>query len=161
MKEENQENVINNNNKKRKFEDDNNELRHAYLKDSEGYESLDELENNFFRETDDSDEDYEGQFDEWDNETPIDEDIELNGHVWNDEDDIIVGASDEDGIDWDCTKYDGEGNLWESDEDEEIYLATNEDEDEFSNDGGFDGKPHFEWGDEPEDDENLFEEVLL
>ena len=29
-------------------------------------------------------------------------------------------------------------------------------EDEFSNDGGFDGKPHFEWGDIPEDD-NLFE----
>lgn len=36
------------------------------------------------------------------------------------------------------------------------YRATEEDEDEFSNDGGFDGKPHFEWGDEPEDD-NLFE----
>jgi hypothetical protein len=36
------------------------------------------------------------------------------------------------------------------------YRATQEDEDEFSNDGGFDGKPHFEWGDEPEDD-NLFE----
>jgi len=101
-------------------------------------------------------EDYEGQFDEWDNETPTDEDIELNGHIWNDEDDVIVGASDEEGIDWDCTKYDGEGNLWEADEDTERYLATDEDEDEFSNDGGFDGKPHFEWGDEPEDD-NLFE----
>jgi hypothetical protein len=36
------------------------------------------------------------------------------------------------------------------------YRATQEDEDEFSNDGGFDGKAHFEWGDEPEDD-NLFE----
>ena len=36
------------------------------------------------------------------------------------------------------------------------YRATDEDESEFSNDGGFDGKPHFEWGDEPEDD-NLFE----
>ena len=36
------------------------------------------------------------------------------------------------------------------------YRATQEDEDEFSNDGGFDGKPHFEWGDIPEDD-NLFE----
>jgi hypothetical protein len=36
------------------------------------------------------------------------------------------------------------------------YRATQEDEDEFSNDGGFDGKPHFEWGDEPEDD-SLFE----
>ena len=37
------------------------------------------------------------------------------------------------------------------------YRATDEDEDEFSNDGGFDGKPHFEWGDEPEDDGDLFE----
>jgi len=103
------------------------------------------------------DEDYEGQFDEWDNETPIDEDIELNGHVWNDEDDVIVGASDEEGIDWDCSKYDGEGNLWESDEDEERYSATEEDEDEFSNDGGFDGKPHFEWDEKIEENEDLFE----
>jgi hypothetical protein len=39
---------------------------------------------------------------------------------------------------------------------EDRYLATQEDEDEFSKDGGFDGKPHFEWGDEPEDD-TLFE----
>jgi hypothetical protein len=37
------------------------------------------------------------------------------------------------------------------------YRATQEDEDEFSNDGGFDGKPHFEWGDVPEDGEDLFE----
>ena len=37
------------------------------------------------------------------------------------------------------------------------YRATDEDESEFSNDGGFDGKPHFEWGDEPEDDKDLFE----
>jgi hypothetical protein len=36
------------------------------------------------------------------------------------------------------------------------YRATQEDEDEFSNDGGFDGKPQFEWGDESED-EDLFE----
>jgi len=36
------------------------------------------------------------------------------------------------------------------------YRATEEDEEEFSDDGGFDGKPHFEWGDIPEDD-NLFE----
>ena len=40
---------------------------------------------------------------------------------------------------------------------ESTYRATKEDEDEFSNDGGFDGKPHFEWGDVPEDNENLFE----
>ena len=32
------------------------------------------------------------------------------------------------------------------------YRATQEDEDEFSNNGGFDGKAHFEWGDEPEED---------
>jgi hypothetical protein len=33
-------------------------------------------------------------------------------------------------------------------------MSNQEDEDEFSNDGGFDGKPHFEWGDEPEEDYN-------
>jgi hypothetical protein len=129
-----------------KFEDDDIVLRHRYLKDSEGYESLDELENDFF-----------GGLDIDEKRMDI---IGQNGneglHYEDDEDDIIVGASDEEGIDWDCTKYDGEGNLWEADEDTERYLATDEDEDEFSNDGGFDGKPHFEWGDEPEDD-NLFE----
>lgn len=35
-------------------EDDDNTLRHAYLKDSEGYESLDELENDFFGSYDES-----------------------------------------------------------------------------------------------------------
>jgi hypothetical protein len=35
------------------------------------------------------------------------------------------------------------------------YRATDEDEAEFSNDGGFDGNPHFEWDAEPEND-NLF-----
>jgi hypothetical protein len=89
-----------------KFEDDDNTLRHAYLKDSEGYESLDELENDFF-----------GQIDE--SEKRMD----------------IIGQNGNEGL---------------------HYRATEEDEDEFSNDGGFDGKPHFEWGDEPEDD-NLFE----
>lgn len=123
-----------------KFEDDDIVLRH-------GYENREELENDFF-----------GTYDsEAEKRMDI---IGQNGndglHYEDDEDDIIVGASDEEGIDWDCTKYDGEGNLWETDEDEERYLATDEDEDEFSNDGGFDGKAHFEWGDEPEDD-NLFE----
>jgi hypothetical protein len=161
-----------------KFEDS---VRHQY-------ENREELEDDFFGPYDsdekrmdiigqngneglhydtDMGEDYEGQFDEWDNETPIDEDIELNGHVWNDEDDSIVGASDEEGIDWDCTKYDGDGNLWENDEDdysatleqdEDRYAATQEDEDEFEDaNGGFERKPHFEWGDEPEEDEDLFE----
>jgi hypothetical protein len=40
--------------------------------------------------------------------------------------------------------------------DEDSYRATVEDEDEFSDDGGFDNKPHFEWGNEAED-EDLFE----
>jgi hypothetical protein len=144
-------------------------------------ESIEELENDFFGSYDtesekrmdiigqngndglhydtDMGEDYEGQFDEWDNETPIDEDIELNGHIWNDEDDVIVGASDEEGIDWDCTKYDGEGNLWESDEDEDRYSATQEDEDEFDDYGMRipEDRISFEWGDEPEEDDDLFE----
>ena len=90
-----------------KFEDDDIQLRHSYLKDSEGYESLDELENDFF-----------GQIDE--SEKRMD----------------IIGQNGNEGL---------------------HYRATDEDESEFSNDGGFDGKPHFEWGDEPEDDGDLFE----
>jgi hypothetical protein len=98
-----------------KFEDDDNELRHhnsfwqgyeASKKDSEGYESLDELENDFFGEYDESDKRMD-----------------------------IIGQNGNEGL---------------------HYRATDEDADEFSNDGGFNGKPHFEWGDEPEDD-NLFE----
>ena len=90
-----------------KFEDDDIVLRHRYLKDSEGYESLDELENDFF-----------GGYDE--SEKRMD----------------IIGQNGNEGL---------------------HYRATQEDEDEFSNDGGFDGKPHFEWGDVPEDGEDLFE----
>ena len=89
-----------------KFEDDDNDLRHRYLKDSEGYESLHELENDFFGGLD------------------IDE-KRMD----------IIGQNGNEGL---------------------HYRATQEDEDESSNDGGFDGKPHFEWGDIPEDD-NLFE----
>jgi len=89
-----------------KFEDDDIVLRHRYLKDSEGYESLDELENDFFGGLD------------------IDE-KRMD----------IIGQNGNEGL---------------------HYRATDEDESEFSNDGGFDGNPHFEWGDEPEDD-NLFE----
>jgi hypothetical protein len=90
-----------------KFEDDDIVLRHRYLKDSEGYESLDELENDFFGEYDESDKRMD-----------------------------IIGQNGNEGL---------------------HYRATQEDEDEFSNDGGFDGKPHFEWGDVPEDGEDLFE----
>jgi hypothetical protein len=109
-----------------KFEDDDNELRHhnsfwqgyeASKKDSEGYESLDELENDFF-----------GEYDESDKRMDI---IGQNGNT-GEHYDTDMGAN------------------------EDSYRATEEDEEEFSNDGGFDGNPHFEWGDEPEDD-NLFE----
>lgn len=109
-----------------KFEDDDNDIRHRYLKDSEGYES-DELENDFF----------------------------------GPEEEISIDAVEE------MRKY-AEGEMekaisyeeWHRNRDkmaESTYRATKEDEDEFSNDGGFDGKPHFEWGDEPEDDSDLFE----
>jgi hypothetical protein len=90
-----------------KFEEDDNDVRHRYIKDSEGYESMDELENDFFGEYDES-------------EKRMD----------------IIGQNGNEGL---------------------HYRATDEDESEFSNDGGFDGNPHFEWGDEPEDNENLFE----
>ena len=89
-----------------KFEDDDNTLRHAYLKDSEGYESLNELEDDFF-----------------------------GGLEFDEKRMDIIGQNGNEGL---------------------HYRATDEDESEFSNDGGFDGNPHFEWGDEPEDD-NLFE----
>ena len=100
-----------------KFEDDDNTLRHAYLKDSEGYESLDELENDFFGEYDESDKRMD-----------------------------IIGQNGNEGLHYDTDMADEDG-----------YRATEEDEDEFSNDGGFDGKPHFEWDSTQEDDDNLFE----
>ena len=76
-------------------------------------------------------EDYNGQFGDWKNETPSIEDDEDESNKRMD----IIGQNGNEGL---------------------HYRATQEDEDEFSNDGGFDGKPHFEWGDEPEDD-HLFE----
>ena len=100
-----------------KFEDDDNDIRHRYLKDSEGYESMDELENDFFGPEEEVD--------------------------WNEEEQKAISYEE-----------------WHRNRDkmaESTYRATEEDEDEFSNDGGFDGKPHFEWGDEPEDDGDLFE----
>ena len=70
----------------------------------------------------------------------------------------IIGQNGNEG-----THYDKENIIsyeeWHRNRDkmaESTYRATDEDEDEFSNDGGFDGKPHFEWGDIPEDD-NLFD----
>ena len=76
-------------------------------------------------------EDYNGQFGDWKNETPSIEDDEDESNKRMD----IIGQNGNEGL---------------------HYRATDEDESEFSNDGGFDGNPHFEWGDEPEDD-NLFE----
>ena len=100
-----------------KFEDDDNDIRHRYLKDSEGYESMDELENDFFGPEEEVD--------------------------WNEEEQKAISYEE-------CHR--NRDKMAES-----TYRATKEDEDEFSNDGGFDGKPHFEWGDEPEDDSDLFE----
>lgn len=57
----------------------------------------------------------------------------------------IIGQNGNEGLHYDTDMADEDG-----------YRATEEDEDEFSDDGGFDGKPHFEWGDEAED-EDLFE----
>ena len=70
-------------------EDEFKDLRHSYLKDSEGYESADELENDFFGTYDAAEKrmdiigqngnegthyDYDGQFNDWKNETPIEQD---------------------------------------------------------------------------------------
>jgi len=110
-----------------KFEDDDNDIRHRYLKDSEGYESMDELENDFFGPEE---------------ERNIDAVEEMRKYA---EGEMEKAISYEE---------------WHRNRDkmaESTYRVTKEDEDEFSNDGGFDGKPHFEWGDEPEDDGDLFE----
>ena len=110
-----------------KFEDDDNDIRHRYLKDSEGYESMDELENDFFGPEE---------------ERNIDAVEEMRKYA---EGEMEKAISYEE---------------WHRNRDkmaESTYRATEEDEDEFSNDGGFDGKPHFEWADEPEDDGDLFE----
>jgi hypothetical protein len=94
-----------------KFEDDDNDLRHRYLKDSEGFESnIDAVEEMRKYAEEEMAKEAERRMD-------------------------IIGQNGNEGL---------------------HYRATQEDEDEFSNDGGFDGKPHFEWGDVPEDD-NLFE----
>jgi hypothetical protein len=94
-----------------KFEDDDNDIRHRYLKDSEGFESnIDAVEEMRKYAEEEMVKEAERRMD-------------------------IIGQNGNEGL---------------------HYRATQEDEDEFSNDGGFDGKPHFEWGDIPEDD-NLFE----
>ena len=112
-----------------KFEEDNNDVRHRYLKDSEGYESLNELENDFFG-THDS-EGYESNIDaEAEMRKYAEEEMEKEAERRMD----IIGQNGNEGL---------------------HYRATDEDEAGFSNDGGFDGNPHFEWDAEPEND-NLF-----
>jgi hypothetical protein len=57
------------------------DVRKRYNKDSEGYESLDELDEEFFGKT----EDYEGQFKDWANETPIEDEVVDNPtYDWDD-----------------------------------------------------------------------------
>ena len=74
-------------------------------------------------------EDYSGQFKDWAGETPIEDDEDTSNKRMD-----IIGQNGNEGL---------------------HYRATDEDESEFSNDGGFDGNPHFEWDAEPEND-NLF-----
>ena len=101
------------------------------------------------------------------NETDA-EDLKQKLEAWKFEDDDIVlrhgyenreelendffGTYDSDEKRMDIIGQNGNEGLHYDNEDS--YRATQEDEDEFSNDGGFDGKAHFEWGDE---DEDLFE----
>lgn len=80
--------------------------------------------------------------------------------VNHDEEDEFFGEWTDDDKDGYTTKcYCGHTGYCDCapEEDTDSYRATQEDEDEFSNDGGFDGRPHFEWGDEEEDIEPLFE----
>ena len=98
------------------------------------------------------------------NETDA-EDLKEKLEAWKFEDDDIVlrhGYENREELENDFFgTYDSEAEkrmdiIGQNGNDGLHYRATDEDEDEFSNDGGFDGKPHFEWGDIPEDD-NLFE----
>ena len=99
------------------------------------------------------------------NETDA-EDLKEKLEAWKFEDDDIVlrhGYENREELENDFFgTYDSEAEkrmdiIGQNGNDGLHYRATQEDEDEFSNDGGFDGKPHFEWGDEPEDDGDLFE----
>jgi hypothetical protein len=79
-------------------------------------------------------EDYSGQFEDWKNETPTIEDDEDESNKRMD----IIGQNGNEGL---------------------HYRATDEDEAEFDDYGMrvTEDRVGFEWGDEPEDDENLFE----
>ena len=123
-----------------KFDEDGDiVLRHRYLKDSEGYESLNELENDFFgdviyendkrmdiigqngneglhyratKEDEDefSNEDYEGQFEDWKNETPDENEFDDYGQRIE---------KDRVGFEWGDESEDDnlfEGDEWEANE---------------------------------------------
>ena len=132
-----------------KFEDDDIVLRHRYLKDSEGHE------------------DYSGQFKDWAGETPIEDDEDTSNKRMD-----IIGQNGNEGLHYDKEGVDELLKRYNEPEtqkrlnilrDAELgikggYRATEEDEDEFDDYGKriVNDRPHFEWGDEPEDD-NLFE----
>jgi hypothetical protein len=116
-----------------KFEEDNNDVRHCYLKDSEGYESLNELENDFFG-THDS-EGYESNIDaEAEMRKYAEEEMEKEAERRMD----IIGQNGNEGL---------------------HYRATQEDEDEFDDYGMriAEDRVGFEWGDEAEDDDDDLE----
>jgi hypothetical protein len=79
------------------------------------------------------DEDYEGQFKDWVNETPIEDDEDLSNKRMD-----IIGQNGNEGL---------------------HYRATEEDEAEFDDYGMriTEDRVGFKWGDEPEEDEDLFE----
>ena len=94
------------------------------------------------------------------NETDA-EDLKEKLEAWKFEDDDIVlrhGYENREELENDFFgTYDSEAEkrmdiIGQNGNDGLHYRATQEDEDEFSKDGGFDGKAHFEWGDEPEED---------
>ena len=127
-----------------KFDDENNDivLRHQY-------ENREELENDFF-----------GNYDA-EAEKRMD----------------IIGQNGNDGLHYDKEGVDELLKRYNEPEtqkrlnilrDAELgikggYRATEEDEDEFDDYGKriVNDRPHFEWGDEPEDDDNLFEDDEL
>jgi hypothetical protein len=130
-----------------KFEDDNIVLRHRYLKDSEGYESLNELENDFFG-THDS-EGYESNID-------AEEEMEKEAERRMD----IIGQNGNEGLHYRATKEDEDEFSNEDYEGQfEDWKSETPDENEFDDYGQRIEKDGvgFVWGDEPEDEDNLFE----
>ena len=103
------------------------------------------------------------------NETDA-EDLKEKLEAWKFEDDDIVlrhGYENREELENDFFgTYDSEAEkrmdiIGQNGNDGLHYRATQEDEDEFSNAGGFDGKPHFEWGDIPEDKQKELNSLIL